>query len=118
MMIAAAAEAEAAERRGEWRTPERLVASSVAGAPAGVRPFGPDTPRMLSKRPSAGGATNLPRAWCIGTKSSTRDGMVGEGSSAVVGPRGRSLREKPQKLSKVTAHPAIGPSSDYIQEKN
>jgi len=95
MMIAAAAEAEAAERRGEWRTPERLVASGVAGAPAGVRPFGPDTPRMLSKRPSAGGATNLPRAWCIGTKSSTRDGMVGEGSSAVVGPRGRSLREIP-----------------------
>jgi hypothetical protein len=48
---------------------------------------------MRSKRPSAGGATNLPRARCIGTKSWTRDGMVGEGSSR----EGTTSERKPLK---------------------
>jgi len=123
MMIAAAAaaaEAEAAERRGEWRTPERLVASGLAGSPAGVRPFGTDTPHMRSKRPSADGATNLPRAQCIGTKSTTRDGMVGEGSSGREGAASERSLEKTPKLPPIqlSGHPAIfGKKTEQPQEK-
>jgi hypothetical protein len=71
-------------------------------------PFGLDTPRMRSKRPSAGGATNLPRARCIGTKSSTRDRMVGVGS--------RAARAQPQREASKTLQ-SYRPSSYWAIQR-